>query len=161
MKSPTERFWQKVGPADKNGCRLWLASKNRLGYGLFSINHKCVLAHRVAYELIYGVINARLLRHACDNPACCEPSHLVPGTDAENVADCIARGRRHSTAGTKNGRAKLSDEQVREIRFRYAAGDTTIIRLATEFGVGKSQIYNIVSGAQRREWSQYPGEANG
>lgn len=72
------------------------------------------------------------------------------------MADCIERGRRASQAGEANGNRKLSAKQVKEIRHRYAAGGVTIVALGAEYGVGKSQIYNIVSGAQWREWNEMP-----
>lgn len=153
-----DRFWAKVAQPNENGCREWRASRNKLGYGIFGVGRSSRLAHRIAYELTYGEITGgRLLRHTCDNPACCEPSHLVPGSDLDNMADCIERGRRASQAGEANGNRKLSAKQVNEIRHRYAAGGVTIVALGAEYGVGKSQIYNIVSGAQWREWNEVPG----
>ena len=38
------------------------------------------------------------LCHTCDNPACINPEHLVPGTHAENMAQCAARGRKTHTS---------------------------------------------------------------
>ena len=34
-----------------------------------------------------------VVRHACDNPPCCNPLHLLGGTHADNVADKVRRGR--------------------------------------------------------------------
>jgi hypothetical protein len=141
---------------------MWLAGKNKLGYGIVGVGRTSRLAHRVAYELARGKITGgRLLRHTCDNPACCEPTHLVPGSDADNVADCIARGRRAAQAGMANANRKLSIEQVREIRNRYSTGNVTIVALGAEYGISKSQIHNIVSGTQWREWNQMPGVTDG
>jgi hypothetical protein len=52
--------------------------------------------------------------------------------------------------GERQGSAKLTDEQVAEIRARYAAGEDPITRLAAEYGVGTSQIWRIVTGQSRR-----------
>lgn len=148
------RFWAKVQKAGGDRCWIWTAAKNKLGYGLFGIGRRSLLAHRVAYELTHGSIaDGMLIRHRCDNPSCVRPDHLLQGTDADNMRDSIERGRRASSKGTQNGRAKLTVEQVREIRRRYLAGSTTILVLAGQFGVGKSQIYNIVSNAQ---WNEMP-----
>jgi len=114
-----------------------------------------MLAHRVSHEITNGPLPANVLvLHRCDNPPCVNPGHLFAGTNADNVADCIAKGRRHKTAGSLNGRAKLTPDQVQEIRTLYdpKAGQT-ILTLAGRFGVGKSQIYNIVRG---REWNEFP-----
>lgn len=150
-----DRFWSKV---DRSGeCWEWQAARNRLGYGLVGVGRKSVLAHRVAYELTKGPIPKQMLvRHRCDNPSCVRPDHLIIGTPLDNVRDSIDRGRRASFKGMRNGRVKLTDEQVREIRRLYAMGNTTILLLASQFGVSKSQIYNIISGAQRREWNEVP-----
>jgi hypothetical protein len=32
-------------------------------------------------------------RHTCNNPACVNPDHIIPGTQYENVHDMIAAGR--------------------------------------------------------------------
>jgi DNA-binding NarL/FixJ family response regulator len=34
------------------------------------------------------------VRHACDNPACCNPLHLLAGTQTDNIADMMTRNRR-------------------------------------------------------------------
>jgi len=65
------------------------------GYGYPKRNQKPVLAHRWSYEHHYGVsLTPKIvIRHACDNPACCNPLHLLPGTQADNVQDAVKRNR--------------------------------------------------------------------
>ena len=149
-----DRFWAKVNKTGE--CWIWTGSRNALGYGSFGIaGHKTELAHRTAWRLTNGEDLPSTVKvcHRCDNPPCVRPDHLFLGSQADNVADQIAKGRRHRTNGAKNGRAKLSVEQVLEIRRRYRPGEVRIIDLATEFNVSKSQIWNVVSG---REWNEYP-----
>ncbi len=149
-----DRFWAKVQKPSGDGCWFWTGARNKLGYGLFGVGRRSELAHRVAYKLVYGAIpEGALLRHRCDNPSCVRPDHLLPGDNLSNMQDSVERGRRASRKGTLNGRAKLTGDQVQEIRRLYAAGNTTILVLAARFGMGKSQIYNIVSGAQ---WNEVP-----
>lgn len=80
------RFWSKVY-ADPSGCWLWLASRDRDGYGrFFETNirlHK--RAHRVAYEDVVGPIPIGLsIDHLCRNTPCVNPRHLEPVTNQVN-----------------------------------------------------------------------------
>ena len=60
------------------------------GYGL----RGHIYTHRAVYEALVGPITeGQLVRHACDNPPCYNPSHLLVGTVADNSADSVARGR--------------------------------------------------------------------
>jgi hypothetical protein len=79
-----------------NGCLEWTRGTVK-GYGRISINNKDILTHRLAWELVNGPIpDGMLIRHfICDNPPCCDPEHLRPGTIADNSADKVAKGRNH------------------------------------------------------------------
>ena len=69
------------------------------GYGSVYINDGTkkgaqALAHRVVYEGLVGPIpEGMYLCHHCDNPKCVRPDHIFVGTDADNKADMIAKGR--------------------------------------------------------------------
>lgn len=96
----SERFWSKVDrSAGAGACWPWLGGRDKDGYGRFSHGRRTARAHRFAYELAHGPIpsgpNGRPLcvLHECDNPPCCNDSHLKLGTNAENVADRDAKGR--------------------------------------------------------------------
>lgn len=95
FKSPRAKdlFLQDVEKTP--GCWVWQGLTDRLGYGQVSRRGKCCSAHRVAYELFNGPIpNGLHVRHACDNPSCVRPDHLVVGTHRQNIQDAIER-RRH------------------------------------------------------------------
>jgi len=70
-----KRFWSKV---DKSGeCWLWLAAKNRKGYGIFWHHKACRLAHNISYEMARGPIpEGSELDHTCWGRACVRPSHM-------------------------------------------------------------------------------------
>jgi hypothetical protein len=90
------RFLSKVDKsAGPLACLPWLGAKRQSGHGTFNIgNRHYVLAHRLAYELEIGPIPEKLyLRHRCNRGSCCNPAHLLPGTQAENVLDMVQSGR--------------------------------------------------------------------
>lgn len=135
-------FMSEVNPT--TGCREWTRSKSSAGYGWIQILGKPRIAHRVAYELWVGHIpNGLFVCHTCDNRACIEPSHLFVGTNQDNIDDMDKKGRRASMAGEKNSRAKLSNEQVYQIR---AIVDKSYFEIADMFGIKKSQVGNIRLG---------------
>jgi hypothetical protein len=108
-------------------------------------------AHVASWEVANGQIvpDGMVVRHRCDNPACIEPTHLVVGTQAQNVADMIERGR-CDRRGERNNSARLTDESVRSIRAKHAVG-VRVANLAAEYSVSVSQIKNIVTNKQWKE----------
>ena len=79
-----------------NGCLEWDGYTLR-GYGRLWIGKQRVPVHRLAWEFANGrpVPAGKMILHSCDNPPCCEPTHLRPGTAADNSADMVSRGRGH------------------------------------------------------------------
>ncbi len=139
-----ERFWEKVRKADGDGCWEWLAHRNARGYGTFSTATRVHrLAHRVAWELTAGELSAdaRVL-HRCDNPACVRPSHLFIGTQADNVADMMQKGRGKKALGERSGMSKLTDDVVVEAR----STGVSIPELARRVGVHPSTLWKARSG---------------
>ena len=91
-------FWSRVRILP-NGCMVYHGEKNPSGYGRVEMkgrtsrSHRRCGAHRAAYAMTWGECPAMPLLHSCDNPACVNPCHLTPGTQAQNVADMVSRGR--------------------------------------------------------------------
>ena len=97
-----ERFRARI-VAKSNGCHEWNGATDPQGYGRVNVDGKNSHAHRVAWKLANGPIPEGIsVCHRCDNPPCCNVGHLFIGTNADNVADRVAKGR------TFNGRAALT-----------------------------------------------------
>ncbi len=118
------RFWDHVRKAD--GCWLWTACIMRK-YGVY----RRWRAHRVAYALTNGPIPAgSVVCHTCDTPTCCNPAHLVLGTQLDNIRDMDRKGRRVTPVGPrgpmpafrnvcKNGHSLTGKGRIRLARGEY------------------------------------------
>lgn len=115
-----ERFWSFVDIRDGDECWPWLGPKMiRSPYGSVCImigNHETKAR---AHRFMWMVENLDkpvpdVVRHTCDNPSCVNPSHLVAGTQADNVRDSIERGR--YSRGSAHPTSRLKEDQVIAIR---------------------------------------------
>lgn len=141
---PSTRFWAKVKRTDS--CWLWTGSLNPQGYGIIRISGKPIKTHRWSYENTHGPITGGLfVCHRCDVRNCVNPAHLFLGTKSDNAIDMHQKGRNFLSQGEKNGVAKLTAEQVREIR--TAAG--TLKSIGERFGVSLTAIHAIKT---RQRW---------
>lgn len=135
-----------------NGCLLWTRSLCK-GYGQMWVEGKRYYAHRLAWFAHTGELlePATQILHDCDNPPCCEPSHLFTGTPATNMADMRAKERhRHGVAaGSANTNAKLTEDDVREIRRRKATGEIAK-SIARDFAVRPNTVHRI---CRREAWA--------
>jgi len=160
------RFWSHVERGEPSACWPWLAGTDKDGYGKFQITISSrppkpihVRSHRLALFLNTGQLPPAVL-HKCDNPPCCNPEHLFAGTQRDNRADCVAKGRHargdRSSArrypqprGERAHHAKLSDAQVEEIRRRYVPR-TGVGELVREFGITYTTVRAIGLGCYPR-----------
>lgn len=139
------RFWRKVRKAGPGECWAWTGSKLPNGRGQVHLrwegkNNVRRFAYVVAWELTHGpVADGVRVCHRCDNPNCCNPSHLFLGTQAENIRDCALKGRRNAF-----GQQKLQIPQVREIRALAALG-MRHTDLAANFGIARNTVSQIVA----------------
>lgn len=134
-------------PEPNSGCLLWeglLRQETRKRvkqlYGQIRLRGKMVGVHRVAFEAAYGPIpeGAEVL-HQCDVTICCNPNHLFLGTNAENIADKVAKDR---------ARKSLTIDKAREI-YALAKSGLPQKQIAERFGVRQPMVSRILSGKRR------------
>ena|SRR5690348_14589839 len=133
---PLTRFWAKV---DKSGeCWIWTGAKTYEGYGLFDGQ----AAHRFIWERERGPIPPGMkICHNCpggDNTSCVRLDHLFQGTQADNMADKVRKGR----CGV------IHPAAVVNVRADYAAGASNK-ELQAKYGVSYGVIQGIITG---RSW---------
>lgn len=178
-----DRFWSKVdkspGQGPKGECWTWKGFCWKSGYGCFAATtSRSERAHRIAYYLATGDWPGEMLvLHSCDFRPCSNPAHLFKGDHETNMKDRNAKGRQakgkrntpwiyhrgeshwtrhkpHRVAqGSKNGGAKLNEQQVWEIRVRFKQGGITPRELGAEYGLDPSNIRLIVQG---KKWKCVP-----
>jgi hypothetical protein len=144
----SERFLLYADPRGPTDCWEWIGRRSNMNYGLLSDGGRKRSAHRVSWELSNGPIpESMCVLHRCDNPPCVNPAHLFLGTMSDNSQDMARKGRWRNVPryGWDNNKTKLSDEQIADIRARYAAGEQNKSRLAEEYGVHRSRIYQLVN----------------
>jgi hypothetical protein len=144
-----ERFFKYVQIGE--GCWLWTGATSSTGYGAFGLEGgQMVGAHRFAYYLANGPIpDNAFVCHTCDTPACIRPAHLFVGTQADNMADKVSKGRQYRPVGEKNRMAKLVAADVLEIRARFANGDH-YRDIARDYNLHPEYVHAVVSG---RRWA--------
>lgn len=158
-EDPDARMWAKVDKNGPNGCWVYKGARDRRGYGrpgrLTGGKNGRFYAHRRAYEIYIGPIPAgMLILHRCDNPPCCNPDHLFLGTDADNTADKIRKGR-SGCDGERNVHAKLTEDAARVVKAEYRFWREGSIKrsnakeLASRYGVCTGVITAIIA---RRTW---------
>jgi len=156
------RFWSRVRKTDR--CWEWtgLRFADSMRYGRFSFNGGSLRVHRLSWILAHGPIpDGLFVLHRCDNPICVWPDHLFLGTQAENIRDCVSKGRnaigdrngsrlnRGRHRGTLNPSAKLTEPDVTAIRRLVGHGQITRADIGRLYAVTGQTVTSI---ARRRLW---------
>lgn len=157
-----------MGKADvTESCWNWKAGVSKNGYGAIRFQRKQEGAHRVSYIVFKGPIpDGQHVMHRCDNKACINPEHLSLGTRSDNMKDMVSKGRNYVPAhfrgstnpsaidptlrkGSRNGRAKLTGDQAKEIRILVDSG-RSFSEVAEAFKVSRHTVRSI---ARRMSWA--------
>lgn len=88
------------------------------GYPKTTLNRGTYRIFRIMYGLCknnknYYLKNNMLIRHTCDNRLCCNPDHLIIGTNQDNTNDMKERGR--TLKGINNPNSSLTETDVNYI----------------------------------------------
>lgn len=137
-------------PEPNSGCLLWCGATNQKGYGRVRWNARTQSAHRLAWLAAYGPIPpGMLVCHKCDVPACINPTHLWLGTNDQNMADMVAKGRSPDGTQTTRGEAhpisKIAESAVRAI----LADVRPHPAIAADHGITRSMVGKI---KRRQSW---------
>lgn len=135
----------------RSGCILFRGNIGTGGYGRLTVDGFQHKAHRVAWETANGrpVPDGLHVCHRCDTPPCVNPDHLFIGTDADNIADMIAKGRDYRgtpAKGSEHARAIITEETA--VAIYHAMGSATAI--SRKFGVARAVVRGI---KKRTQWA--------
>ncbi len=152
-----DRFWSKVDRRGPDDCWEWIAARDRNGYGQFwdPARRTMGLAHRFSYAQFVAPLPTSerpgsggvLVRHTCDNPPCVNPAHLIRGGQVQNMAEMKARGRQPNNRRERNPKAKLTAEQVAEIRKTYTGRYGEKMEIARRYGISSGHVSKILAGS--------------
>lgn len=146
--SASERFWSYVSKS--NECWLWTGGKQHGGYGHFNIAFNVhASAHRFAWSEVNGPVpKGMCVLHKCDVRDCVNPDHLFLGTNDDNVADKMAKGRYRCLVGESHPNAKLTTADVERMRVMYANGSRQK-DLGELFGISRTHVSDVVNKKSR------------
>jgi hypothetical protein len=141
-----ERLFSKRNITE-DGCWEFTGYCNNKGYGMIYTGKeqdKLILCHRASYELYIGPIpDKHFVLHKCDNPPCFNPDHLFSGTHKDNMADMRKKDRHAKLHGMDASNARLTPEQVQDIRNKYVPYGKTK-KLADEYGISTQYVLDLV-----------------
>lgn len=160
-----QRFWSKV--AKTNDCWFWIGGVNATGYGTFQVPAKprwqSKLAHRVSWEIANGraIPSGLVILHACDNAACVNPAHLSIGTQGDNIANMIAKGRQRPAddmRGERNPMHFRGHKLTRKDAYKVRSEVGTIYEVGARWGISASMVSLIRRGEAWTDRSMAPRE---
>jgi len=139
-----ETFLQECEVITETGCWIWLNYVGTDGYGMITYKNRPIRAHRFSYALFKDKITEGMkVCHKCDIKACVNPEHLFLGTYADNNKD--RHFKKRDAIGSKNGLAKLTENQVKTIKSLLKDGKKGV-DIARIYGVSPLIISRINTG---------------
>lgn len=131
----------KASFREENGCYISTSHMSSHRYVNIKYRKSNRKLHRLLYFMLYpDTEESMVIRHLCNNTKCCNPAHLISGTQADNASDTVHSGRCNL--------AKLSPEQVKDIRTRDIINKHEI---AKEFGISIVSLRLILNNRTHKE----------
>lgn len=149
------RFWPKVERRTRHECWPWIAKATHpFGYGRMTAGRGVNLkAHQIAFALANGPIpEGSAVLHSCDHPWCCNARHLFLGSQRDNMADALKKGR-GSPPPMRFGEAHHKTKFDTAIAQRIAADARSAEIVAAEHGVSTKTVYRLRWG---QTWKSLP-----
>ena len=140
-------------------CIDWPFALRDDGYGelhlpkALGFTRRVITPYQLAYILTYGAIEeGQCVLHRCDRPSCFRPSHLFSGTQLDNIADMISKGRNKPFVlrGTDANGKRFDDETIRAIRAAYDSAAFTKVAISKQFFVSATHLDRILKRQSRR-----------
>lgn len=130
---------------NENGCHICTNHfLDKDGYPKKRNGNKKESISRRIYRETFGEFNPELLVcHRCDNPNCINPEHLFLGTQKENIADAVAKGR--NAIGSKCGKAVINEDIAKQIKQMILTGTKRAV-IAKQFGISPKIVSDIKTG---------------
>lgn len=148
------RFWAKVdktpGLGPEGDCWEWIGSYASHGYGSFKGSNKTYSTHRLSWEQANNTTAPSDMHvcHSCDNPRCCNPTHLWLGTPKQNMEDMAKKGR-HGNSG-KYGEFcpshKFTEKEILEIRKALQSKQYTYEQIGEIYHISPAYLTKLAYG---------------
>lgn len=148
----TSKFLRGIVKLDSGCWTCTTATKTRAGYLHLTINEggvrHTIKVHRFSYEHFTGkkIPEGLLGCHECDNRWCCNPEHVFPGTQSDNMQDMVRKGR--GLVGEMNANTKFTEADVLSI-YRDVDAGMSRTAIGLKRGVSAVTISHIATG---RNW---------
>lgn len=146
-------FWARVKIGGPDECWPWSGYCDYGGYGaLRTAVRKTMKSHRIAWIVKNqkAIPEGLDILHSCiASRSCCNPSHLRPGTDLENVDEARKQGRLVKAKGEDHWKHKMTAESVLKMRELHEAGAHSQRDLGRMFNVSQAEVWYVV---RRKTW---------
>jgi len=143
-KDPRRLLAKHFSTEKDSQCWTWTGSLMSSGYGQFWLKGKIMGAHRASYILHVGdIAEGNVIMHTCDKKLCINPSHLMQGTQQQNIDDMHKKGR--ACVNEKHYLCKVTSEDVQKIKDDERTHQT----IANSYGLSRSYVTQLKQGVRR------------